>query len=355
MAASGLFYDRIGGGSFVHAVEQGYPYAVTLDYSGSGSAPFSNANPYPSTPLGTFASRWVNFGGCQPPVCWAPQIPPSTHPRSIMALHTPLTRQYNLNAQYQFGRSWVLEVGYVGSSSINLLDQYHSVNVPLIASPSNPINGITVNTVANAELRVPYLGYTPPGVDETAFDGISNYNSLQVTLRKQFSHGFLMQASYTYSKDLSDIQGILTGSGANSNLPTSLSQQYGPVGFSHPQRFVINYSYDLPFGNPSGALGLLAKGWNVSGVTTVQNGTPLTITDQNGGTVYDQGTYDTARAQMCPGSTYGSIATSGSITNPPGREPRQPRLFEHQRILPRAGRTELGGRRPLRRSHPVRE
>ena len=41
----------------------------------------------------------------------------------------------------------------------------------------------------------------------------------------------------------------------------------------------------------------------------------MTITDQNGGTVYDQGTYDTARAQMCPGSTYSSIGTSGSITN----------------------------------------
>jgi Carboxypeptidase regulatory-like domain len=309
----GLFYDRIGGGSFVHAVEQGYPYAVTLDYSGSGTAPFSNANPYPSTPLGTFASRWVDFGGCQPSCLLGAPNSAIDSPTLDMALHTPLTRQYNVNLQYEFSRSWVLEVGYVGSSSINLLDQYHSVNVPLLASPSNPINGITVNTVANAELRVPYLGYTPPGVDTTAFDGSSNYNSLQVTLRKQFTRGFLMQASYTYSKDLSDIQAILTGSGANSNVPTALAQQYGPVGFSHPQRFVVNYSYDLPFGHPSGALGLLAKGWNVSGVTTVQDGTPLTLDNQNNGTVYDQGTYDTARVQICPGSTYGSIATPGGV------------------------------------------
>lgn len=311
----GLFYDRIGGGSFVHAVEQGYPYAVTLDYSGSASAPYSSANPYPSTPLGTFASRWVNFGGCQPSCLFGAPNSAIDSPTLDMNLHTPLTRQYNVNLQYQFINNWILEVGYVGSSSINLLDQYHSVNTPLIASPSDPINGITVNTVLNAALRVPYLGYTAPGVDETAFDGISNYNSLQVTLRKQFSHGFLMQASYTYSKDLSDINAILTGSGANSNVPTDLAQQYGPVGFSHPQRFVVNYSYDLPFGQHSGALGLLTSGWNVSGVTTVQDGTPLTIGDQNGGTVYDLGSYDTARAQMCPGATYGSIATSGSITN----------------------------------------
>lgn len=310
----GLFYDRIGGGTFVHGLEQGYPYAVTLDYSGSAAIPFTNANPYPTTPLGTFASRWVNFGGCQPGcLTGAPNSALDT-PAIDMALHTPLTRQYNINVQYEFAHNWILEAGYVGSSSINLLDQYHDVNVPGIASPSNPINGITVNTVDNAELRVPYLGYTPPGVDETAFDGISNYNSLQVTLRKQFSHGFLMQASYTFSKDLSDIPEVLTGSGANSNLPTALAQQYGPVGFSHPQRFVINYSYDLPFGQHNGALGILANGWNVSGVTTVQDGTPLTITDQNSGTVYDLGTYDTARAQMCSGSTYGSVGTSGSIT-----------------------------------------
>jgi hypothetical protein len=311
----GLFYDRIGGGSFVHAVEQGYPYAVTLDYSGSATAPFSNTNPYPSTPLGTFASRWVNFNGCQPSCLNGAPNSAIDSPTLDMALHTPLTRQYNVNVQYELARSWVLEAGFVGSSSINLLDQYHSVNTPLLASPSDPINGITVNTVANAALRVPYLGYTPPGVDETAFDGISNYNSLQVTLRKQFTHGFLMQASYTYSKDLSDIQAILTGSGANSNVPTALAQQYGPVGFSHPQRFVVNYSYDLPFGTHTGALGFLANGWNVSGVTTVQNGTPLTISDQNGGTVYDLGGYDTARAQMCPGAGYGSMGSSGGITS----------------------------------------
>jgi hypothetical protein len=310
----GMFYDRIGGGEFVHGLEQGYPYAVTLDYSGSAAAPFDNQNPYPSTPLGTFASRWVNFAGCQPSCVLGAANSALDTPTLDPVLHTPLTRQYNLNVQYEFAHNWIVEAGYVGSSSINLLDQYHDINAPLLASPTNPINGITVNTEANAALRVPILGYTPAGVDETAMDGVSSYNSLQVTLRKQFSKGFLMQASYTFSKDLSDIPVLASLSGANSNLPTALAQQYGPVGFNHPQRFIINYSYDLPFGNHSGALGILANGWNVSGVTTVQDGAPFDVTDQNGGTVYDLGSYDTARAQMCPGTTYGSIGTSGSIT-----------------------------------------
>ena len=308
----GMFYDRIGGGTFVHGLEQGYPYAVTLDYSGFNT--FTNANPYPTTPLGTFASRWVNFNGCQPTcLTGAPNSALDT-PALDQTLHTPLTRQYNINVQYEFAPNWVLEAGFVGSSSINLLDQYHSVNNPLLASPSNPINGITVNTVDNAALRVPILGYLPAGYDETAFDGMSNYNSLQVTVRKRFSHGLQMQAAYTWSKDLSDIPlAFSSGAGANSNVTTNMSQQYGPVAFNHPQRFIVNYSYELPFGNHKGALGRIANGWNVSGLTTVQDGTPLTITDQTAGTVYNLGTYDAARAQMCGGSTYANIATPGGV------------------------------------------
>lgn len=324
----GMFYDRTGGGTFVHGLEQGYPYAVTLDYSGPGAgAPYSNQNPYPSTPLGVFASRWVNFNGCQPScIAGAPNSNLNT-PSLTESLHTPLIRQYNINVQYELAPSWVLEVGYVGSSGINLEDQYHDVNAPLLASPSTPINGITVNTVDNAPLRVPILGYGTSGFQVTSFDGISNYNSLQVTLRKQFSHGFLMQGSYTWSKDLSDIPTIASGSGANSNLPSALGQQYGPVGFNRPQRFVVNYRYDLPFGQHTGAMGLLANGWNVSGVTILQDGTPMTITDQNGGTVYAIGTYDTARAQMCPGTSYGQIGTSGSTTSRLGGRSGGPGFF----------------------------
>jgi hypothetical protein len=305
----GFFYDRIGGGTFVHGLEQGYPYAITLDYSGVGSNPYNNANPYPTSaqlPLGSFASRWANFTTGQTSNLNTPTVD--------QALHTPMTREYNLNVQYEFAPRWVVEVGFVGSSSLNLIDQYHTVNSPLLASPTNPINGITTNTSANAALRVPILGYQPGGFQVTSFDGAANYNSLQVTVRKQLSRGFLMQASYTYSKDLSDMASTnASGNGGNSNYPGDLWQQYGPVSYSHPQRFVVNYSYDLPLGAHNGMLGYLTRGWNVSGVTTIQDGTPLTITDSRGGTVFGFGSYGTARAQMCPGTTYSSIASSGGI------------------------------------------
>jgi hypothetical protein len=59
------------------------------------------------------------------------------------------------------------------------MDQYHNNNTARLASPENPINGITTNTVANAPFRVPFLGYQAVGVRGTEFDAVSNYNSLQ--------------------------------------------------------------------------------------------------------------------------------------------------------------------------------
>lgn len=300
---AGLFYDRIAGDRFVHGLEQGYPYSITLDYPSPVNT-YSNQTPYPSTPL-SFPPRWYNLTTLTGSALDQAFLDPS--------IHTPLVRQYNFNVQYQFARNWVLEVGYVGASGINLVDTYHDYNIPLLASPSNPINGITTNTVANAAARVPYLGYIPGGLTGTAFDGRSNFNSLQVTVRKQFSYGLTLQASYTWSKDLGDVNGSAAGANeANSNNPMYLNQQYGPLYFNHPQRLIINYAYDLPFGKHDGALGYLANGWNISGVTTVQDGTPLTITDATGGSIFG---LSSSRAQMCPGATYATAKTPGSTVN----------------------------------------
>jgi Carboxypeptidase regulatory-like domain/TonB-dependent Receptor Plug Domain/TonB dependent receptor len=301
----GIFYDRTAEDRFVHSVEQGNPYGETLDFAGPN--PESLANPYPAVPpAGVFASRWANLQTGAYSALNTPSLDED--------IHTPLVRQFNITFQYELARSWVLEAGYVGASGINLIDTYHDANAPLLASPSNPINGQTDNTTGNVQLRVPYLGYQPAGYQVTSFDGTYNYNSLQVTLRKQFSHGFTMQASYTWSKNLTTLSSTnFNNISADSNDPSNLAQQYGPSYFSHPNRFIINYSYDLPFGQHKGALGLVANGWNVSGVTTVQDGVPLTISDSAAGSAFGLGTFGEARAQMCPGSTYGSIATPGGI------------------------------------------
>jgi hypothetical protein len=206
-----------------------------------------------------------------------------------------------------------LEVGYVGESAINLVDAYHNYNQAQLASPSNPINGVTTNTLENIQFRVPYLGYQPVGLSGTGYDLISNYNSLQITARHSFTRGFLMSAAYTWSKAMTDENGQV----ANSNDATNLAQQYGPAYFNRPQRFVINYSWDLPFGKHNGALGQLLGGWNLSGVTTIQDGNLFTVIDSAGGTIYGTSTTSLtqgySRAQLCPGVTYSSMYSSGGI------------------------------------------
>ena len=104
---------------------------------------------------------------------------------------------------------------------------------------------ITTNTAANAALRVPYLGFstTGIGVDQTISD--SQFNSVQGTVTKRFSHGLQMQAAYTWAR------GFDTSSYIGSKMPL-LPLVYGPMPYLRPQRFSVDYVYDLPFGKHEG-------------------------------------------------------------------------------------------------------
>jgi Carboxypeptidase regulatory-like domain len=309
---AGIFYDRVGADRFVHSVEQGNPYAVTLDYLPGN--PYTLAQPFPATPgVGQFAQRWINPNCATMPGGCAVNSSYLNVPFINEVSHTPTVRQYNMTFQYNFASSWVVEAGFVGSNGINLTDYNHNYNVAGIATPSHPINGQTTTTTANGLLRVPYVGYQAAGLQGTAYDLVENYNSFQATVRKQFSHGFLMQAAYTWSKSLTN-SFVNT---ANSNLSTDTNQQYGPSSFNRPHRLIVNYGYDLPFGKQKGFAGKVAGGWNISGVTTVQAGLPMTIIDSRGGSAYgtssttSQGGY--SRAQLCPGVTYDQLGSSGDL------------------------------------------
>ena len=306
-AGAGLFYNRVGMNEFFHSVQEGNPYAATVALGPQSTI----SNPYPAQPAyGTFGQRWANLtANCTTQACTSGL----NHVFLYPDIHTPLTRSYNVNLQWEVAPRMVLEAAYVGSSSINLTDYNHNYNTALFASPSNPVNGITTTTVANRDLRVPYLGFTAAGLQGAAEDGISNYNSLQLTLRKQLTHGISFQAAYTYSKNLSDIVDWT----ANSNNASNLAQQYGPTNFNRPQRLVVNYSWDLPFNSRKGLTGAVLGGWNISGVTTIQSGTPLILIDERGGTAYVPSTNNDSlgysRPQLCPGVNYGQIASPGGI------------------------------------------
>ncbi len=222
----------------------------------------------------------------------------------------PRTHQWALNIQSEVARGWLVQVGYVGSRSERVEDT-RSINQPWLASPDRPINGITTNTLANAVQRVPYIGYAPTGLSQREDYGFATYHSAQASLMKRMSHGFQIQASYTFSKALTDV----TGGGAFGTLGSyqgdihHRQNMWGPADFDRRHRFVVNYLWTLP--NVNGGKGLMGGvfgGWEISGVTTIQSGTPLTFTDTRAGSIYG---FTGQRAQLAPGATYDSIGTAG--------------------------------------------
>ncbi|MGB7845811.1 MAG: TonB-dependent receptor [Candidatus Acidiferrum sp.] len=229
---------------------------------------------------------------------------------------SPMVQQYNLETQYEFLPRTVLEVGYVGSRGTRLASS-RLTNTALLASPTDPVNGITTNTVANAGLRVPILGFAPNGLTSIESYGFSMYNGLQVTVRRQLSHGIQFQGAYTWGKNLTDVEGVgfqsvFLGGDGNSNDPSDRHQRWGPADFDRQQRFVLTYLWEIPRPRGENLVNRrLLGGWTLSGVSIFQSGLPVTVTDPSGGTIYGSGS--TSRAELCPGFTQGQVATSGGV------------------------------------------
>jgi hypothetical protein len=307
-SGAGLFFDRIGSTQYDKGAIQIPPYLYPVFQSGAANYFSTFAQPYVPATLG-WQTRWVNINT-------ATGSGTSSNINDLLMgpiYRSPLTYQWNLNIQYEFLPQWVLELGYVGTRAIhqtpdNLVanGQERALNEAALASPSNPVNGITFNTTANAAVRVPYLGFATGGLQDDATIADAKYNSLQATVRKQFSHGFTMQAAYTWSR------GVDTESYVTLNDP-DLPLRYGLSPAFRPQRVTINYNWNLPFGSHQGFLDKLTSGWNLSGVTVVQSGVALTVLDTRGGTVYGfgSGTVVNSTAQFVAGMTNANVATTG--------------------------------------------
>ncbi len=229
---------------------------------------------------------------------------------------SPMVQQYSLDAQYEFLPRTVLEVGFVGTRGTRLASS-RLTNTALLASPTNPVNGMTDNTIANAGLRVPILGFSPNGLTSIESYGFSMYDGLQVTVRRQLSHGIQFQGAYTWGKNLTDVEGVgfqsvFLGGDGNSNDPNDRHQRWGPADFDRTQRFVFTYLWEIP--HPAGESFLDRKvlsGWTFSGVTTFQSGLPVTLTDSLGGSIF--GSASTSRGELCPGFTPGQVVTGGGV------------------------------------------
>lgn len=106
----------------------------------------------------------------------------------------------------------------------------------------------------------------------------SNYNALQVSVEKNYAHGLLFQASYTFSKAID--QGASFEQELN---PLNFNATRGLSLLSAKHRFVFSPVWELPIPKHEGFRGKAENGWQLSAIITYQSGFPIRIEDQNDG------------------------------------------------------------------------
>jgi Carboxypeptidase regulatory-like domain/TonB dependent receptor len=234
----------------------------------------------------------------------------------------PSTQQWNLTVQRSLGKQWVLEVGYVGTHGTHLRDTrdaIESLDATVTPVHVTDVNGhqysITTDTLSNAIARTPTPGLNGYGGYQVfANDAYSHYHSLQTTLSRRWSQGYL-QAAYTWSKST---DATSTGNPAFNtafNNESTLQDSRGLSDFDRPQRFVVSYVYDLPLlRNASGPIHTVLGGWQVSGVSIFQSGLPFSIFDTASGTAFIlNGSTSTLSADLASGATIASGYSTGDI------------------------------------------
>ena len=192
---------------------------------------------------------------------------------------TPSSYQYNTNVQWEFMKNYMLEVGYVGTTGVNLLTR-REIN-PALITGTGFANPSTANTNQrrlfnqNNPQNAAFGGAVFGGITNQETSAHSSYNSLQATLSHRFSHGFYFQNAYTWSHCIDNSSGLR--SNTRYNDPRA---DRGNCDQDIRQRNVLSYIYELPFlKDQHGFAGKVLGGWQLSGVTVLQTGTPFNITE----------------------------------------------------------------------------
>lgn len=301
----GIYHSRYTGQPFLQLLT-GAPFAQLREFISGANAAATDQVPLPLT---------------------VPSLPgfPAYSPNSDLQttifdprFQPPMTEEYSLGLQTQLPAGFILETGYSGARGLHLI-QEGSINQAQLASPTNPIRGVTTNTLSNIPLRVPFEGWDPALMQQISSSGASWYNALLVGLNKRLGHGLTSQISYTFSRDLSTNASSTTGPNGGDSVGNqdSPKQRYGPDDFIREHRFIANFTYQLP--GPKNAHSLLGEslgGWMVAGVATIQSGQPLTLTYNHGaGKPSIFGTQGLDRPSLSGACTSGQYINPGSVAS----------------------------------------
>jgi hypothetical protein len=224
-----------------------------------------------------------------------------------MPYHTPvgIIYQWSLSVQRQFGGGYVAEAAYVGSHGKGLQFQAD-------------INQVPANKLGQGQSARPYpqylgIGPSVPGGLTGSFNNISNYNSMQLMLRKRYGNNLTAEVNYTWSKML-DYQDTSGWGSHYGNAPYqdayNPSANYALSNFNVPQAFKGYVVYAVPLGKGHKFLNdtvgdAVLGGWQASSIFIAQSGNPFTVTMAS-----------STNSGALDGSWYPNVVGNPHVSNP---------------------------------------
>jgi hypothetical protein len=199
--------------------------------------------------------------------------------------NVPNSWQWNFTVQREVFKNARLEVGYVGSKTLHW-EAVTDINAVL---PANRLtyaqNELDTNRPAavSSGLRPFGPAVGDNGIKYYTHASAASYHSLQSQFIARMGARANFQASYTYSKLLSDSQRIDTP--AFNVDAYNLKSDWGPDILNHTHIFSANVVYNLPYLNDKNALerGVLG-GWEVTPIISAATGPSITTFVSLGGT-----------------------------------------------------------------------
>jgi hypothetical protein len=200
----------------------------------------------------------------------------------------PYTENYFLSLQRQFGPNTMLSVSYVGSQAHHLPLVYSAnpgnpalclaLSQPGEVAPGSPTCGpfgeSTVYTSASGQVYNGTRQGLGPNFGNDSYDATianANFNALEVTLRYMTSNlNFLI--GYTWSKSIDQASSI-----SDPGNPYNFAATRALSAFDIPQNFVASFEYNLPFERFFGHIRGVTNGWQLSGITRINSGFPVTM------------------------------------------------------------------------------
>ena len=256
-AGFGMFYQRDRTSPVGYAMTNQVPFVLNASYTRTldGPAPWQTT---PGTlPLGAASPT----GGVNP------------------AAVVPYSMQWNMAVEHAFNKAMTLEVAYVGNHAVHVLNNYDANYVP----PQDWLAGAFLGGSAINPLRLFGAG-SWSNLNVFAHNGSASYNSLQALFKYQLQK-FQIQAAYTYSHSIGDVQldDSSAGLGWHSYIwGVNPSLNRGNTQINRPQIFVANMVYYLPdLKGQNEVVQSIAGGWELSAITQYASGTSTTFS-QNG-------------------------------------------------------------------------